>query len=149
MKQLKAGQQYKSINTQTGVVDADPHRLIQMLFAGALEQISVAKGCMQRADLAGKGEAISRAIGIVGGLLDSVNVDAEQENLVDRSNAIPLEANLTALYSFVTRRLSEANIANDELGLDESANVLRELQAGWNEIRAEVLAQPASESVPV
>ena len=62
MKQLKAGQQYKSINTQTGVVDADPHRLIQMLFAGALEQISVAKGCMQRADLAGKGEAISRAI---------------------------------------------------------------------------------------
>ena len=149
MKQLKAGQQYKSINTQTGVVDADPHRLIQMLFAGALEQISVAKGCMQRADLAGKGEAISRAIGIVGGLLDSVNEDAEQENLGDRSGAIPLGANLTALYSFVTRRLSEANIANDESGLDESANVLRELQAGWNEIRTEVLAQPASESVPV
>tara|TARA_B110000879_G_scaffold142007_1_gene184826 strand:+ start:106 stop:555 length:450 start_codon:yes stop_codon:yes gene_type:complete len=149
MKQLKAGQQYKSINTQTGVVDADPHRLIQMLFAGALEQISVAKGCMQRADLAGKGEAISRAIGIVGGLLDSVNEDAEQENLGDRSDTTPLGANLTALYSFVTRRLSEANIANDESGLDESANVLRELQAGWNEIRTEVLAQPASESVPV
>lgn len=149
MKQLKAGQQYKSINTQTGVVDADPHRLIQMLFAGALEQISVAKGCMQRADLAGKGEAISRAIGIVGGLLDSVNEDAEQESLGDRSDTTPLGANLTALYSFVTRRLSEANIANDESGLDESANVLRELQAGWNEIRAEVLAQPASESVPV
>jgi len=149
MKKLPAGQQYKSINTQTGVVDADPHRLIQMLFTGALEQISVAKGCMQRADLAGKGEAISRAIGIVGGLLDSVNVDAEQENLVDRSDAIPLGANLTALYSFVTRRLSEANIANDELGLDESANVLRELQSGWNEIRTEVLAQPSSESVPV
>ena len=149
MKQLKAGQQYKSINTQTGVVDADPHRLIQMLFAGALEQISVAKGCMQRADLAGKGEAISRAIGIVGGLLDSVNEDAEQESLGDRSDTTPLGANLTALYSFVTRRLSEANIANDESGLDESANVLRELQAGWNEIRTEVLAQPASESVPV
>ena len=149
MKQLKAGQQYKSINTQTGVVDADPHRLIQMLFAGALEQISVAKGCMQRADLAGKGEAISRAIGIVGGLLDSVNEDAEQESLGDRSDTTPLGANLTALYSFVTRRLSEANIANDESGLDESANVLRELQAGWNDIRAEVLAQPASESVPV
>ena len=149
MKQLKAGQQYKSINTQTGVVDADPHRLIQMLFAGALEQISVAKGCMQRADLAGKGEAISRAIGIVGGLLDSVNVDVEQESLGDQSSAGPLGANLNALYSFVTRRLSEANIANDESGLDESANVLRELQAGWNEIRAEVLAQSASESVPV
>ncbi|MBT5923424.1 MAG: flagellar export chaperone FliS [Cellvibrionales bacterium] len=137
---MPAGQQYKSINTQTGVVDADPHRLIQMLFAGALEQISVAKGCMQRADLAGKGEAVSKAIGIVGGLLDSVNVEAEQEVLGN---------NLTTLYTFVTRRLSEANIANDVVGLDESANVLRELQAGWNEIRPEVLSQASSESVPV
>ncbi len=140
MKKLQAGQQYKSINTQTGVVDADPHRLIQMLFAGALEQISVAKGCMQRADLAGKGEAISKAVGIVGGLLDSVNTDIEQEGL---------GSNLTALYTFVTRRLTEANIANDVLGLDESANVLRELQAGWNEIRPEVLSQSSNESVPV
>ncbi len=140
MKKIPAGQQYKSINTQTGVVDADPHRLIQMLFAGALEQISVAKGCMQRADLAGKGEAVSKAIGIVGGLLDSVNVEAEQEVLGN---------NLTTLYTFVTRRLSEANIANDVVGLDESANVLRELQAGWNEIRPEVLSKASSESVPV
>ena len=106
MKNLQAGQQYKSINTQTGVVDADPHRLIQMLFAGALEQISIAKGCMQRSDLAGKGEAISKAIGIVGGLLDSVNVDAEQKSL---------GTNLSALYTFVTGRLSEANSNNDEL----------------------------------
>lgn len=140
MKNLQAEQQYKSINTQTGVVDADPHRLIQMLFAGALEQISIAKGCMQRGDLAGKGKAISKAIGIVGGLLDSVNADAEQESL---------GANLSALYTFVTRRLSEANTANDKLALDESANVLRELQAGWNEIRPEVLSQASSETVSV
>ena len=154
MKNLPAGQQYKSINTQTGVVDADPHRLIQMLFAGALEQISVAKGCMQRADLAGKGEAISKAIGIVGGLLDSIDVDAEQKRLGDDSDASRLGSNslgtnLTTLYTFVTHRLTDANITNDELGLDESANVLRELQSAWNEIRSEVLAQPSSESVPV
>ncbi|MGB2272192.1 MAG: flagellar export chaperone FliS [Pseudomonadales bacterium] len=140
MKNLQAGQQYKSINTQTGVIDADPHRLIQMLFAGALEYISVAKGCMQRDDLAGKGEAISKAIGIVGGLLDSVNVDAEQEGLGD---------NLSALYHFVTRRLSEANANNDSVALDESANVLRELQAGWNDIRAEVVSESSAESMQV
>ena len=111
-----------------------------MLFAGALEQISIAKGCMQRGDLAGKGKAISKAIGIVGGLLDSVNADAEQESL---------GANLSALYTFVTRRLSEANANNDKLALDESANVLRELQAGWNEIRPEVLSQVSNETVSV
>lgn len=140
MNKSRAGQQYQTINAQTGVVDADPHRLIQMLYTGVLEQISVAKGCMQRDDLAGKGHAIGKAISIVGGLRDSVNPDAGDTALTD---------NLSALYEFATRRLSEANTNNDESGLDEAADVLRQLQAGWNDIRSEALAQfKAGESQP-
>ena len=55
MNKKAAEQQYKKINAQTGITDADPHRLIQMLYAGALDQIAIAKGCMQRNDLEGKG----------------------------------------------------------------------------------------------
>lgn len=131
MNKSSAGQ-YKAINAQTGVVDADPHRLIQMLYSGALDQISVAKGCMQRADLAGKGVAISKAIGIVGGLRDSVTPVDGDAGLAD---------NLAMLYEFVTRRLAEANIENKESGLDESAEVLKQLQAGWNDIRADAVKQ--------
>lgn len=140
MNKSSAGQ-YKAINAQTGVVDADPHRLIQMLYAGALDQISIARGCMQRADLAGKGQAISKAIGIVGGLRDSViPVDGD----------VGLADNLAMLYEFVTRRLSEANIENKEAGLDESAEVLKQLQAGWNDIRADAVKQfKSNEAVPV
>lgn len=128
----KGAGQYLDINAQTGVIDADPHRLIQMLYAGAIDRIAVAKGCMQRDDIAGKGAAISKAIGIVGGLRDSVNTDMADKSLPD---------NLSSLYEYVTQRLTDANIKNDAAGLDEATNILKELQAGWNDIRAEVLAQ--------
>ncbi len=133
MNKSAAGQQYAKINAQTGIVDADPHRLIQMLYAGALEQISVARGCIQREDIAGKGEAIGKAIGIVGGLRDSLDAEPSSE-----SAALSLE--LAALYEFVTTKLSDANVRSDIAALDESATVLRELQDGWNGIRADAVA---------
>ena len=94
MNKRTASKEYTNVNAQTGVVDADPHRLIQMLYSGALEQIAVAKGCMQRSEIAGKGEAISKAIGIVNGLQGSVNHDIDSDGLTDR---------LSSLYEFVTR----------------------------------------------
>ena len=137
MKKNSVGQ-YKDINTQTGIVDADPHRLIQMLYAGALENISIAKGCIQREDHAGKGVAISKAIGIVGGLHDSINQDVLEGGISE---------NLASLYTFVTSRLTHANIHNEIKSLDESVTVLKELQAGWNGIRAEVTKQKQAELV--
>ena len=79
--------------------------------------------------------AIGKAISIVGGLNDSVNpqVGAQQ-----------LTTNLSALYEFVTRRLAEANANNDVSGLDEAISVLKELQAGWNDIRSEVVGMSTS-----
>ena len=130
MSKSSAGQ-YQQINAQTGVVDADPHRLIQMLYAGALDQIAIAKGCMERGDVEGKGVAIGKAIGIVGGLRDSLN--SEVESMVGD--------NLAALYDFATQRLAQANATNSSSALDEVSRVLRELQAGWNSIRDDALNQ--------
>ncbi|NND39060.1 MAG: flagellar export chaperone FliS [Pseudomonadales bacterium] len=136
MNKHSASEQYNSVNAQTGIVDADPHRLIQMLFAGALQQIAVAKGCIQRDDIAGKGTAISKAIGIVDGLQSSVNHDVESNGLSD---------NLAALYDFVNRKLSEANVETSVAALDEAAKVMKELEAGWNEIRPQAMAASANE----
>ena len=132
MSRKIGSRQYTQINTETGVVDADPHRLVQMLFSGVLENISVARGCLQRQDMAGKGEAIGKAISILGGLSSSLNHDINEAGIA---------ANLAALYEFATNRLTEANIHNDMAGLDESEKVLKELQAGWNGIRDNALEQ--------
>jgi len=58
-------QAYRQLGTETAVSDANPHRLIDMLFEGASEFIAKADDAIVRRDLATKGESITRAIRIV------------------------------------------------------------------------------------
>ncbi|MBT8151573.1 MAG: flagellar protein FliS, partial [Gammaproteobacteria bacterium] len=50
-----------------------------------------------------------------------------------------------ALYDFVNRKLSEANVETSVAALDEAAKVMKELEAGWNEIRPQAMAASANE----
>lgn len=128
MNAYQAAQHYSSLKTQTNIVDASPHRLIQMLFEGALERIAQAKGAMQQNQIARKGELIGKAINIVGGLQGSLN-DKEGGQLA---------ANLNELYDYIIRRLSRANYESDPEILDECGRLLGELKAGWDAIADEV-----------
>ena len=56
---------YSQVGVESGVVAANPHKLIVMLYEGALLSIVSAKVHMQRKEVAKKGEAISRAIAII------------------------------------------------------------------------------------
>ncbi len=120
----KALKQYQQVSTESGVAYASPHRLIQMLMEGAFERIATAKGCIQRQDISGKGEQIGKAIDIIGGLRDGLNMDAGGD----------LAANLDALYDFMQQRLLEANLRSDAAILDEVADLLRPIKEGWDAI---------------
>lgn len=128
MKGLKA---YQQVNTQTSITDADPHRLIQLLYNGALERINMAKARMQAKDFEGKGKLISKAIEIIGGL----------RNFLDFEKGGELSARLEGLYDYMERTLFEANAKNDVAKLDEVANLLHAVKEGWDGIRGEVVAQ--------
>lgn len=128
MNPYQAAQNYSALKTQTNIVDASPHRLIQMLFEGALERIAQAKGAMVQNQIARKGELIGKAINIVGGLQGSLN-DKEGGQLA---------ANLDGLYDYIIRRLSKANYDNDPDALDECGRLLGELKGGWDAIAEEV-----------
>ncbi|TVP56604.1 MAG: flagellar export chaperone FliS [Halomonadaceae bacterium] len=125
---MNALQQYQQVNTQTSTMDADPHRLIQLLFNGALERIYMAKGKIQQKDFAAKGNLIGKAIEIVSGLRGFLNFEKGGE----------LAGNLEALYDYIERGLLEASIRNDETKLDEMAALLRSVKEGWDGIRGEV-----------
>ena len=119
----KALRQYQQID-QSAAVYASPHRIIQMLMEGVQERLIAAKAHIQRGEIAGKGEQISKAIGILGGL---------RENL-DHKIGGELAADLEALYDYMERRLLEANLYSDTAMLDEVANVFRPIKEGWDAI---------------
>lgn len=120
-------QAYQRVNTQTSITDADPHKLIQLLYNGALERINMAKARMQANDLAGKGKLISKAMEIIGGL----------RSFLDFEKGGELAARLEALYDYMERALFEANARNDAAKLDEVAALLRQVKEGWDGIRDE------------
>lgn len=120
-------QQYQRINTQTSITDADPHKLIQLLYDGALERINMAKARMQAKDYDGKGKLIIKTIDIVAGL----------RSFLDREKGGDLAERLDALYGYMEQALWEANARNDVERLDEVAHLLRQVKDGWDGIREE------------
>jgi len=131
MNAKTATKAYASVEIESGVHAADPHKLISMLFQGALLAVANAKNGIQRKDIAAKGTAISKAILIIGeGLQASLDKNVGGE----------LAQNLDALYSYMCTRLLIANVNNDVAALDEVARLLGELKGAWDSIRQNVTA---------
>lgn len=124
---MNALNEYRRTGVHSQIMDASPHRLVQMLLEGAVGRLAAARGCMERGDHAGKGHAIGEVIGILGGLRDSL--DPEKGGEVAR--------NLEALYEYMSKRLVEANLANDLSMLDEVSSLLGEIKSGWDQIPAQ------------
>jgi len=117
-------EQYRKVGVSTSVTDADPHKLVALLFAGACQRIRLAQACMAQGDHARKGKAIGEACAIVGHLNGSLDHEAGGE----------IAGNLSALYDYVMQRLTEANLHNDEAGLVEALALLGEIDSAWNAI---------------
>lgn len=121
---------YNKINIASSVEAADPHRLIQMLMQGALEKIAIAKGYLERKDMANKGVHISWAISIIEGLRTSLNMEQGGE----------IAQNLEDMYDYMIRRLLRANLENDINLLDEVSSLLQTVKSAWDGL-PEVLSQ--------
>lgn len=124
---ILALKEYTKVNLHSGIENASPHRLIQMLINGAIAKMAQAKGHMQAKDIAKKGEDISMAISIIGGLRDSL----------DHEKGGPMAENLDSLYEYMTYRLMEANLKNDVALIDETHDLLMEIKTAWDTIGAQ------------
>ena len=127
-------QAYQRVNTQTSITDADPHRLIQLLYNGAIERINMAKSRIQAKDYGGKAQLINKAIEIIGGL----------RSFLDFEQGGDLAARLEALYDYMERTLLQASAKNDLAKLDEVLTLLRSVKEGWDGIREEAIGQQAA-----
>jgi|SaaInlStandDraft_1057018.scaffolds.fasta_scaffold131886_2 flagellar secretion chaperone FliS len=120
--------EYMVTKNESALADATPHKLIEMLFDGALESLAKATGAIASGDPAAKGEAIGKAMTIVENL--RIMLDSE------RGGAI--SANLEQIYDYIGRRLLQASSNKDPEILKEVAALLREVKGGWDAIPSEL-----------
>jgi len=119
---------YARVGVETGVMGASPHKLIALLYQGARQAIARARMHMQMGNVAQRGETISKAIRIIeGGLQVSLNKEVGGE----------IAQRLDALYSYMARRLLEANVKKSEDMLIEVDRLLATLESAWLKIAPE------------
>lgn len=121
----RAAAAYSEVGVATGVSTADPHKLILMLFEGAILQIGTAAAALENKNVPAKGLAVSKAIEIItNGLKVSLDFEAGGD----------LAQRLGALYDYMSQRLLYANLHNSRPAMDEVVKLLTELKGAWEEI---------------
>src|SRR5690606_18119321 len=110
---------------ETGVNSAPPEKLISLLFDGARSAIRRAQLALENGDVAARGQAISKAIEIVGdGLRGALNLEAGGE----------VAQNLYSLYEYIERCLLQANLHASADKLTEADTLLKDVAEAWKDM---------------
>lgn len=116
---------YAKVSMETGVLAANPNKLIVMLYEGAITFCRSAIVHMQAADIENKGKMLSNAILIIdNGLRLSLDKKAGGE----------IANSLDDLYIYMSRQLMLANIRNDADMVQAVIKLLSELKSAWEAI---------------
>jgi len=113
---------YKRIDLETGVVDADPLKLVVMLYEGAIEACQTGLMHMRNEDIAKKGEALSKAIMII---------ESGLRLSLDRNAGEDIAQSLDALYGYMSNRLYVGHLQNKPEHVLEVVKLLNDLKTAW------------------
>ena len=120
---------YRQVGAHSGVENASPHALIQMLFEGLFQSLNAARGAMERGEIEEKGRHLGKAVRILQeGLAAGLDLDKGGE----------LAGNLKLLYDYSVKQLTHANVHNDVGLVEEVIGVLQPVAQGWKEIGSQV-----------
>ena len=124
MYAAKGTQASAQIGVESAVMSASQQQLVTMLFDGVLSALVRARLFMQDNNQQGKGVSLSKAINIIeNGLRVSLDEESKDE----------LTQNLIALYSYMVRRLLQANLRNDVSAVEEVEALMRNIAVAWKE----------------
>ncbi len=127
-----AAQQYAAVGVQSKVLAANPHRLITLLYDGAIESLSQAVDHLRAGRAEQRQRMSTKAVSIV---VEGLRACLNREHGGEIAN------NLDALYEYIVRLVFDANRKNDEAGYAEAIRLLTELRGAWSEIDPD--ARPA------
>ncbi|WP_415900054.1 flagellar export chaperone FliS [Neptuniibacter sp. QD48_11] len=121
---LNALKQYQSVDLRATIETASPHKLISMLFDGAMGALAKAKGAIERDSIEDRTQHLNKASEIIVGLRGSLDLEEGGE----------VAANLDGLYDYMLRSVMQANRENNAEKVQEVMNLMLEIRQGWSEM---------------
>ena len=120
----QALKQYSNVEQNVQAEYATPHQLTKMLFSGALRALAIAESAMKQKKFQLKGEQLARAINIIEGLDDSLDMEKGGE----------LAQNLGGLYQYMVQELYKSSFRNDPVMVHAVSGLLRDISSAWDQI---------------
>ncbi|HDY7977371.1 TPA: flagellar export chaperone FliS [Vibrio vulnificus] len=117
-------QAYKKVSVDSQLSAASPHKVIQMLMAGAIERLIQGRAAMQAGNIPVKGERLGKALDIIIALRSCLSMDDGGD----------IARNLDQLYEFMITQISGANHKNDPQMIDDVIDIIREIKSAWDQI---------------
>ncbi len=132
-------QQAQNHYQQMEIKTADPFELILIIYRGALKNLTEALEHMEAGRIEQRVGAINKSVELIAELKSSL--DFEQGKHIARS--------LDQLYTYMLKRLTEANLRQDPEPLREVIKLMRTLESAWAEARANLQPQQRAEGEKV
>lgn len=114
---------YHSQYLNNQIITASPEQILIMLYDGAIRFTKLSKIAIENDDLATKGKFVGKAMAII----------SEFANSLDHEIGGQIATDLDALYLYMLKELSKANIDNDTAPLDIVIDMLQGLRDTWAE----------------
>mgnify|MGYP006296836387 FL=1 len=114
-----AYQKYKNTQIET----ANQEKLLIMMYNGAIKFSKQAKEAINRNDY----EAVNNS------LVRTQDILLELQATLDHKKGGEIAENLDALYDYMKRRLTDANVDKEKEPIDEVIDMLNELKETWVE----------------
>jgi flagellar protein FliS len=119
---------YQSVSVHGAMAGADPHRLVLMLMDGIMDRMAIARGCIERGDIARKAKLLHSCVTLLTELRGSLNI----------AQGGALARNLSELYEYMMRQLLRANAEGNVECIKEVSSLLGEVRGAWQAIGPEV-----------